>query len=68
MAVKIKFLKNHHFDKNILKTQLPKIELDGYHSPVFCNSRYSDGGVAIYVSEDLIIILVTRVKVAEVII
>ena len=22
-------------DKNLLKTQLPKIELDGYHSPVF---------------------------------
>ena len=41
-------------DKNALKTQIPKIELDGYHTPVFCTSPYSAGGVAIYVSEDLI--------------
>ena len=41
-------------DKNVLKTQIPKIELEGYHTPVFCTSPYSAGGVAIYVSEDLI--------------
>ena len=28
-------------DKNVLKTQIPKIELEGYHSPVFCTSPYS---------------------------
>ena len=41
-------------DKNLLKTQLLQIELDGYHKPVFKNSQYSAGGVVIYVSEELI--------------